>query len=146
MLPSVEGGRFPVKRTAGDTVEVEAHILIDGHDAISGRLLYRKAGASDWCEEPLVLRWNDEWLASFPVLEVGRYEYTVEAWPDPYLGWSRDLVKRVAAGQDVSVEFQIGANLLRAAARRAKGADRETLSRAAEELLRDDPVPARVRV
>src|SRR5690606_10778252 len=78
--------------------------------------------------------------------EVGRYEYTVEAWPDPYLGWSRDLVKRVAAGQDVSVEFQIGANLLRAAARRAKGADRETLSRAAEELLRDDPVPARVRV
>ena len=34
--PSVDGGRYPIKRTVGETVAVEADIFGDGHDAVAG--------------------------------------------------------------------------------------------------------------
>jgi len=36
VLPAVDGGRFPVKRIAGDAVDVEAHCFADGHDKLGG--------------------------------------------------------------------------------------------------------------
>jgi len=42
--PVVDGGRFPVKRTVGDHVQVEADIFTDGHDAIAAALLARREG------------------------------------------------------------------------------------------------------
>ena len=33
--PSVDDGRFPVKRTLGDRLEIAADLLIDGHDKIA---------------------------------------------------------------------------------------------------------------
>jgi len=47
----------------------------------------------------------------FRVEQLGRYEYTVRAWPDPLETWKRDLEKRKAAGQDISVDLQIGAEI-----------------------------------
>lgn len=44
VTPEIDGGRFPIKRIAGDEICVEAVILADGHDAISCSLLYKKAG------------------------------------------------------------------------------------------------------
>ncbi len=32
--PQVDGGRFPVKRVLGDTVEVRANVFADGHDLL----------------------------------------------------------------------------------------------------------------
>jgi starch synthase (maltosyl-transferring) len=40
----VDGGRFPVKRTVGDQVRVEADIFTDGHDAIAASLLAHREG------------------------------------------------------------------------------------------------------
>ena len=42
--PAVDGGRFPVKRTVGDQVRVEADIFTDGHDAIAASLLAHREG------------------------------------------------------------------------------------------------------
>jgi starch synthase (maltosyl-transferring) len=39
--PSVDGGRFPVKRTIGETVEVTADVFADGHDVVVARLRER---------------------------------------------------------------------------------------------------------
>jgi starch synthase (maltosyl-transferring) len=134
LLPAVDGGRYPIKRAVGDAVEVEAHIYSDGHDAIAGRLLWRKQGASAWGQAPLRLRWNDEWLASFTVEEVGTYEYTVEAWIDHYRGWARDLAARINAGQDIRIDLRIGMKLLREAAGQARGTDGKRLLAVAEQL------------
>jgi starch synthase (maltosyl-transferring) len=41
--PEIDGGRFPVKRTAGETVEVSADIFADGHDVIVAVLCDRRA-------------------------------------------------------------------------------------------------------
>ena len=40
--PSIDGGRFPIKRTPGEFVEVTADIFADGHDVIAAVLRDRK--------------------------------------------------------------------------------------------------------
>ena len=35
--PTVDGGRFPAKRVAGEGVAVEAHCFTDGHDKLRDR-------------------------------------------------------------------------------------------------------------
>src|SRR5438552_1699663 len=39
----IDGGRFPIKRTVGDVVEVRADIFADGHDVIAAVLRDRTA-------------------------------------------------------------------------------------------------------
>jgi len=58
-------------------------------------------------------RFNDHWVASFTVEKLGRYQYKVRGWTDPFLTWRGDLVKRRDAGQDLSVDFLIGAQLIK---------------------------------
>ena len=144
LFPNAADGNFPTKRVVGDTVEVEAHILVDGDDAVSARLLYRGPGETDWRFKPLRLRWNDEWLASFRVAAEGTYEYTVEAWVDHYATWARDIAKRAGTGQDIAVDLRIGADLLKNATRRAQGPDRERLSSATDALLSSEPLKKRL--
>jgi starch synthase (maltosyl-transferring) len=131
------GDDFAIKRTPGESVEVEADIFADGHDQIAAVLLYRLIGRLDneWHETPMTPLVNDRWRASFTVEHVGRYEYTVEAWVDPFASWQHALHARVAAAQeDLHSEFLEGAAMIRAAASRASGADRRWLIDAAEAL------------
>jgi starch synthase (maltosyl-transferring) len=139
VAPEIDCGRFPVKRVVGESVVVEADAFTDGHDALSVVLLHRRpapevAGTpapevpgtpreetAEWMETPMEALGNDRFRGTFPVLELGRYEYTVEAWIDRFGSWRRDLEKRVAARQkpeELAVDLRIGADLLREAAKR----------------------------
>ncbi|HKX19724.1 MAG TPA: maltotransferase domain-containing protein, partial [bacterium] len=95
VTPQIDGGRFPVKRTAGDTVVVECDAFADGHDVLAGALRYRWEGDRRWNEAPLALFDNDRWRGEFTVSQIGRYRYTVEVWVDHFATWTRDLAKRV---------------------------------------------------
>jgi len=64
---------------------------------------------------------NDRWRGSFLVEKLGLYFYTVEGWIDRFETWRGDLVKRIAAGQNLEVELLVGAELIEAAAARATG-------------------------
>ena len=110
--PEIDGGRFPIKRVTGDEVVVEADIFADGHDALSAPLLYRKEDDPEWAEIPMALLVNDRWQGSFVVTELGHYRYTLTAWVDRFKSWQQDLVKRVKAGQDISVNLLVGAQLI----------------------------------
>jgi starch synthase (maltosyl-transferring) len=115
VTPSVDGGRFPVKRLVGDVVAVEADVFGDGHDEVRASLAWRGPGDAEWHETemaPLKPLGNDRWGASFKVAGVGHYEFAVHAWVDHYATWQHDLEKRIAAGQDVTVDRQIGEQLL----------------------------------
>ncbi len=46
--PQLDGGRFPVKRTRGETVEVKADVFADGHDHIRVELLHRREDQRTW--------------------------------------------------------------------------------------------------
>ncbi len=125
--PEVDRGRFPIKRTVGEKVVVEADVFADGHDAVACILLHRREGDQEWIEalmEPMV---NDRWRGEFLVSGLGGYRYTIQAWVDHFQSWRRELEKKVAAGQEVSTELQVGARLVEEAAGRASGSDAESL-------------------
>jgi starch synthase (maltosyl-transferring) len=109
--PEVDCGRYPAKRVVGEEVVVEADAFTDGHDSVVCQLLFRCLGEKEWKTIGMQFLGNDRWRGSFRVEQLGRYEYTVRAWPDPLETWKRDLEKRKAAGQDISVDLQIGAEI-----------------------------------
>jgi starch synthase (maltosyl-transferring) len=124
--PEIDCGRFPIKRVVGETVVVEADVFADGHDQIACQILY-------WQDEkklkttPMKPLGNDRWRGEFSAEELGRYYYTVEGWIDRFETWRVDLVKRVAASQDVRVELLLGTDLIAEAAAQAMGQDAEFL-------------------
>ena len=128
VTPEVDGGRFPIKRTVGEKVAVEADIFTDGHDALSGFLLYRRDGEPSWSEAPLRFLINDRWQGEFRVAEVGLYRYTIQAWVDHFETWRQQLLKKHEAGQDLSVELLAGADLVEAAGRQASAPDDAVLA------------------
>ena len=124
--PSVDAGRYPAKRCVGETVEVEADIFIDGHEALRCMTLWRRRGDVRWQEVEMAFLGNDHWMASFTVTELGAYEYAVTAWPDAFLTWRHDLA-RWTDPDDVLVSLQIGMRLVRDTTRRVRGADAREL-------------------
>ncbi|MBI2219678.1 MAG: alpha-1,4-glucan--maltose-1-phosphate maltosyltransferase [Acidobacteria bacterium] len=118
--PQVDGGRFPVKRCVGEAVTVQADIFADGHDVVAAVLKFREreyddAAAGAWREIPMLPLGNDRWEARFTVERVALYEFTVQGWVDRFATWRDGLSKKVAAGQDVALELQEGALMVRAA-------------------------------
>src|SRR6185437_4529902 len=85
--PQVGCGRYPAKRTLGDTVTVTAAIFADGHDHIAGRLLFRHENDRDWHSTPIKALVNDLWSATFTVDKLGTWTYTIEAWIDHVGTW-----------------------------------------------------------
>ena len=132
--PEIEGGRFPIKRIVGDDVVVTADIFADGHDALAAVLRYRRADGAAWNEAPMRELANDRWTGSFLVTEVGRYQYTFQAWVDRFQTWRRDFKKKVEACQDVAVDLLVGTGLIEEARQRAAGADAEHLEQWARQL------------
>ena len=115
--PEVDCGRFAAKRVVGEEVVVEADVFADGHDAVRAELLFRFHGEEPWRAEPMQFQGNDHWSASFTVERLGRYEYTVRGWTDPFLTWQGDLKKRREAGQDLEMDLLIGAEFAPASLR-----------------------------
>jgi len=115
-------------------VAVSFNIFKEGHDVLLAFLKYRRAAASEWRETPMRLVDNDRWAGAFTLDANARFVYTVAALPDAFRSWLADLDKRTGAGQDVRSELLEGAALVRAAARRAHGADADTLERYAVRL------------
>lgn len=134
VTPEIDAGRFPIKRIVGDETIIEANILVDGHDELACVLLYCKESDETWSEVPMTALGNDRWRAAFSVPEMGRYRYTVQGWVDHFKTWTRDLGKRLAAGQDVTVDLLIGAQMVEQAYQQATGMDATWLSTFAESL------------
>lgn len=118
--PEINGGRFPVKRTVGEAVVVEADIFADGHDQLRCLLRHRQAGMERWDEIAMAPLGNDRWRASFHVRSPGRHEYTVIGWVDRFLTWRHDVARRQDPA-DIIAALRVGVDLVTAAANRADG-------------------------
>ena len=126
--PELDGGNFAAKAVEGERVVVEADIFVDGADTITAELCFRPAGSEEWHSSPMEPQGNDRWQGSFTVGLPGRYEYTVAARIDHFQTWNKGLVKKIAAGQDVSLDLQIGALLVDKGAERADAKDAALLN------------------
>ena len=144
--PEIDAGRFAAKGVVGDAFEVEADVVADGHDLVGAVLRHRREGEASWREEWMAPLGNDRFGASFTPDAMGFFEYTVIGFVDRYGSWARDLRKRADAGQDVAVEFLIGADMLDGAASSARGPDAKALAKLAESLRPgDEGIAARAR-
>jgi starch synthase (maltosyl-transferring) len=137
LSPSVDGGRFPAKRIAGEPVRIEAHCFADGHDQLRVRLSWNARGnpESSIDETDLAAQGNDVWIAEFTPPVPGRYRCEVSAWVDHFESWRKELERREELS-DVRVALQVGAALALEAAARARGIDAANLAEWAA-LLRD---------
>ncbi len=137
LSPSVDGGRFPAKRIAGEPVRIEAHCFADGHDQLRVRLSWNARGnpESSIDETDMAAQGNDVWMAEFTPPVPGRYRCEVSAWVDHFESWRRELERREELS-DVRVALQVGAALALEAAARAPGIDAANLGEWAA-LLRD---------
>src|SRR5688500_7420627 len=66
---------------------------------------------------------SDRWRAELDLEVVGEYRYSVSGRVDRFRTWVHDLAKRLEAGQDVSVDLLIGAELVEGSAARAASTD-----------------------
>ena len=111
--PQVDCGRYPVKRTAGDEVEVTARIFRDGHETLGAAIRHKGPDATRWSEMPLEPLGNDVWAGSFEVDRPGLWSFRIEAWVDRVASFQEELRRKVAAGQaDLTSELSEGAVLL----------------------------------
>ncbi len=111
--PEVENGRYPAKRSVGETVSVTADIFCDGHDHLRAHLLYKKEEAEDWETIEMAHLSNDVWTASFVAKEKGIYLFTVLAWIDHFDTWYDGFRKKANANVDVHVEIMEGVDFLK---------------------------------
>ncbi|NMF91699.1 maltotransferase domain-containing protein, partial [Aromatoleum petrolei] len=133
--PSVEDGRFAVKRLVGDDIVVEADVLMDGHDKLAVQLLWRAQDEDSWQHVPMVALGNDRWRGAFRPERLGRHVYAVAAWRDAFGTYRSELEKKHTAGVDVTLELEEGARLVAQAAEHApKNAAADALHKLAQLL------------
>ncbi|HKJ90426.1 MAG TPA: alpha-1,4-glucan--maltose-1-phosphate maltosyltransferase [Oceanipulchritudo sp.] len=128
VAPSLDCGKFPVKRPEGEAFHVRAHVIADGHDHLDVRLAWRREGQRKWEEIVMADIGNDVYTAFFEPEGPGIHEYRVLGWSDPFRNWHVGFIKKSDAGDpQIGVELDIGSDLVAGAASRARGKDAETL-------------------
>ncbi|WP_426436383.1 alpha-1,4-glucan--maltose-1-phosphate maltosyltransferase [Bradyrhizobium genosp. P] len=112
VYPSVDCGRFAVKRIAGEAVEVWADIYRDGQAVISAALVWRHEAAGEWQRMPMTLHGNDRWGGAFVPDRPGRYVYAIEAWTDEFANWRQRFELQQTSGSDLTLDAIEGAGML----------------------------------
>jgi starch synthase (maltosyl-transferring) len=113
IYPSVDGGRYPAKRIAGEPVDIWADILREGHDVVAASVLWRREDCPNAQSVPMRLVDNDRWHAQFTPREAGFYLLTIEAWTDRFATWRKDILLKRKAGHPVALEIEEGIALVR---------------------------------
>ena len=88
--PQVDCGRYPAKATVGDRVAGLGDDLPRRPRGAARRRALPPAGRDALARAPLEPVGNDRWEGAFAVDELGRWQFTVEAWVDRV----RDLARR----------------------------------------------------
>ena len=141
--PSVDCGRYPVKRIADGTCVVEADIFRDGPAAISANIKWRITGDSQLATAQMAYVDNDRWRGEFPLRRVGNYTFAIEAWTRAFISWRDYFTKKAATGMDIAANLAEGLAMIERVRNRATGNDREVIGSYLTRLRGlDDPTRA----
>lgn len=130
--PRTPSRTFPAKAAVGDPFVVSADIFKDGHDLLAAQV----RAPEESLAVPMVDAGNDRWEATLTLGRVGSCRLLIEAWPDRFATWRRDVTAKAGAGQDVSTELEEGAILLGLLAAEVPEARRALVSEASVALRR----------
>ena len=126
--PSVEGGKFPAKAVAGETIVVGATAFREGHDqlGVSAVLLDPRGKERQRVRlaPPRGPRGmgTDRWEGLLTPPATGNWSFVIEAWHDRYGTWHHNAEVKVEAGMDVELMLAEGAALLAEAVRGRRAA------------------------
>jgi starch synthase (maltosyl-transferring) len=135
----IDGGRFPAKAVAGEPMVIEADVFCDGHDVLAATISCRQGPSDAWRETPMTFVDNDRWRARTVLPEVGFWQLRITAWRDLFATWHGEITKKIAAGQNVSLEIVEGRRLVEAAADAAAShGELEALLQALDDAAGDD--------
>jgi len=130
--PKINNGEFYIKRVVNEIVNVDAHILSDGHDVIAASVMYKHEKSKIWKEARMQPTFNDEWQASFVVEKQGFFTYKVQAWVDYALNWQHGIERKIDDNQHVNSELLEGVEYVKAVAKKANKSDKEYLNHLAK--------------
>ncbi|PQJ36223.1 alpha-1,4-glucan--maltose-1-phosphate maltosyltransferase [Salinibacter sp. 10B] len=128
--PTIDGGRWPIKRAVGEHVEVTAGVIVDSHEALAVELVHRHEDESAEHVSRMSSTGNDEFVGAFEISDVGRYFYRIRAWINRFATWQDQFRRRVEGGEpdsEIESELKAGADLLAQAAENAPKEDEELL-------------------
>ena len=112
VTPSVDGGRYPAKRIAGERCVVEADIFRDGHQVLRAAVKWRRKQDETFDEAPMLVVDNDRWRGEFLPTDNARYVFTIEAWTDLFATWLADFTKKVSAARPLGSDLLEGIALV----------------------------------
>jgi len=130
--PKINNGEFYIKRVVNEIVNVDAHILSDGHDVIAASVMYKHEKSKIWKEARMQPTFNDEWQASFVVEKQGFFTYKVQAWVDYALNWQHGIECIIDDNQHVNSVLLEGVEYVKAVAKKANKSDKEYLNHLAK--------------
>ena len=117
--PVVECARRPAKAVAGETFQVSATVIREGHGALGAGVVLRDPAGN---AGPLIRMrelepGSDRYGVDVTVTSEGTWQFHVEAWSDPIRHWHHDAAIKIPRGQDVELMLAEGALLFERAAR-----------------------------
>lgn len=98
LTPTLDGGRWPLRRSLGEPVEVVAGFVTDGHDRLRVELVVDHPDGSETVL-PMPLRYNDEYVAAFTPSILGIHTFRVRAWLDVFGTWAEQFRRRLDGGE-----------------------------------------------
>lgn len=132
--PSINNGKYNIKSIVNDKIAVEADVLIDGHDLVAVRLMYKHTSEEAWSEVTMELIGNDRWGAVFQGEKTGLYHYKIESWVDHIATWQHEIEAKVKAKVKLGVELMQGELFFKEMAKKAKGEEKKQLSNLAKKM------------
>ena len=130
--PKINNGEFFIKRVVNEIINVDAHVIADGHDVIAASVLYKHESASKWQEVRMDPTFNNEWKAAFTVEKQGFYSYKVEGWVDYALNWQHGIERKIDDHQQVNSELLEGIAFLKDISKKATESEKEYLDHLAK--------------
>ena len=130
--PKINNGEFFIKRVVNEIINVDAHVIADGHDVIAASVLYKHESASKWQEVRMQPTFNNEWKAALTVEKQGFYTYKVEGWVDYALNWQHGIERKIDDHQQVNSELLEGIAFLKDISKKATESEKEYLNHLAK--------------
>jgi starch synthase (maltosyl-transferring) len=135
--PAVDDGRYLAKGVLDEWLKVQATIFCDGTESLGAAVCYRHESEKSYSQTSLRLLGNDAWEGKFQLSKLGRWYFEAIAWTDSLATWQVKLQRKWNADdRDLHLDFQDGAEELRALAKRIPADGRAELLQAA--ILLDD--------
>jgi starch synthase (maltosyl-transferring) len=127
LAPLVDQGRFPARAVAGQRLEVEAEIFMDGHEVLAASLSVLRSGAAP-SSIPLLEAGNDRWHADLVLEEPGLHRLRIDAWLDAWASWRHATAKKQEARQPLAEDLADARLLIEHARSGAVDADLQALN------------------